>query len=130
VAGRKGAVANGKELETSVSALAISLGLDCKPQVKAGKRIWGAERRIDIVLTDPVTRKKLGVECKFQGVAGSVEEKIPATLRDIEYWPISGIVVIAGPGFSQNMVGYLLSTGRVVWRDDFEDWLKLFFSLA
>ncbi len=73
--------------------------------------------------------KILGVECKYQGTAGSAEEKIPATIHDIEYWPIPGIVVIDGPGFSENMKGFLMATGKAVWLDDLEDWLRLYFLL-
>jgi len=37
--------------------------------------------------------------------------------------------VIDGEGFSSNMQGYLMSTGKVVWFDDLSDWLKLYFAL-
>jgi hypothetical protein len=36
-------------------------------------------------------------------------------------------VVIEGEGFSANMQGYLMSTGKVVWFADLEDWLRLYF---
>lgn len=51
------------------------------------------------------------------------------TISDIAYWPIPGIVVIDGDAFSLNMRGYLMSTGKVVWFDDLEDWLRLYFGL-
>lgn len=129
MAGRATAVANGSELKLAVAALGTDLGLEARTEVKVGRRIWGAKRYIDVVLTLPATRLRLGVECKYQGVGGSVEEKIPATLRDIESWPIRGIVVIAGPGFSTNMLGYLISTGMVVELEDLSDWLRLYFGL-
>jgi hypothetical protein len=47
----------------------------------------------------------------------------------MEHWPIPGIVVIDGKGFSENMQGYLMSTGKVVWFSDLEDWLRLYFGL-
>ena len=71
----------------------------------------------------------LGIECKFQSGAGSAEEKIPATIEDIQAWPIRGIVVYAGEGFSANMQAYLLSTGKVVELDDLKTWLELYFGL-
>jgi hypothetical protein len=46
--------------------------------------------------------------------------------NDIEYWPIPGIVVIDGAGFSENMKGYLMSTGKAIWFSNLEDWLRLF----
>jgi len=119
----------GKDLETEVAALARSLGLETRMQVKVGRRLWGAERRIDIVLTEPVTRKRLGIECKFQAVAGTAEEKIPTTIQDIASWPIAGLVVFSGEGFSHAMKGFLVSSGRAVEYSDLESWLRLFFGL-
>jgi hypothetical protein len=91
--------------------------------------LWGAKRHIDVVLTHEKSGKKLGIECKFQGGGGTAEEKIPATIQDIGSWPIPGIVVIEGEGFSANMQGYLMSTGKVVWSEDLEDWLRLYFGV-
>ena len=68
------------------------------------------------------------MECKFQGVGGSAEERIPSVIEDLKQWPIPGLVVIAGSGFSKNMTGYLLSTGKVVWLEDLNDWLDLYFN--
>src|SRR5882724_4386764 len=108
------AVSNGKELAQAVTELAKQLGLEAKEQVKVARRIWGSERYIDVVLTDPNTHKRLGVECKFQEDQGSAEEKIPTTIDDISAWPIPGIVVFAGDGFSANMKSFLISTGKAV----------------
>jgi len=71
----------------------------------------------------------IGIECKFQGGGGSAEEKIPATVQDIEAWPIPGIIVFAGKGFSSNMRSFLYSTGKAVDLTDVEEWLRLFFGL-
>lgn len=127
--GRSTAVTNGEELKRAVVQLGQSLGLGAETEVKVGRRVWGAKRSIDVVLTHPSTRLRLGIECKYQGVGGSAEEKIPATIEDIQVWPIRGIVVITGPGFSENMRGYLLSTGTVVDFEDLQDWLSLYFGL-
>jgi hypothetical protein len=62
-------------------------------------------------------------------VTGTAEEKLPATVQDIAAWPIPGLVVFAGEGFSTNMRSYLYSTGKAVDLDDLEDWLKLFFGI-
>ncbi|MBI5531547.1 MAG: hypothetical protein HY898_02455 [Deltaproteobacteria bacterium] len=123
------AVASGDALVKSVAALAVSLGLEAREQFRAGKRIWGSERRIDVILTDPVTRRRLGVECKYQGTAGSAEEKIPTTLQDIAAWPIPGIVVFEGDGFSPNMRSFLIASGKAVSFSDLEPWLRLFFGM-
>jgi len=127
--GRGNAPRNGDELKFRVVDLAKKLELKADTEVTAARRLWGAQRRIDVVVTFEKTGKNLGIECKFQNSSGSAEEKIPSTIKDIESWPIPGIVVIDGEGFSTNMQGYLMATGKVVWFDDLEDWLKLYFAL-
>jgi len=129
MSGRALAVANGDGLAKAVVQLGRELGLEAIEQVKVARRIWGAERYIDVVLTHPQTRKTLGVECKFQAVRGTAEEKIPATIKDIEAWPIPGLVVFAGEGFTENMRCFLISTGRAVEFEEVTPWLCLFFGL-
>jgi hypothetical protein len=127
--GRATAVTPGNDLRRRVVEFGEGLSLVAKTEVKTGKRLWGAERRIDVVLTHVDSRKSLGVECKFQGGQGTAEEKIPTTIRDIDAWPIPGIVVIGGDGFSKNMRAYLYSTGKAVDIEDLKEWLKLYFGL-
>jgi len=127
--GRATAVANGEELARAVAQLGRELGLESTEQVRVARRIWGAERYIDVVLTQGTTRKTLGLECKFQAVRGTAEEKIPATIKDIEAWPIPGLVVFAGEGFTQNMRSFLISTGKAVEFEELQPWLCLFFGL-
>jgi hypothetical protein len=123
------AVTNGAELVKAVAELAHDLGLDSQEQVCVARRIWGAVRRIDLVLTHPQTRKAIGIECKFQSVPGTAEEKIPSVINDIAAWPIPGLVVFAGAGFTQNMKMFLISTGKAVEFCDLRPWLCLFFGL-
>lgn len=127
--GRATAVKGGTDFEARVAAIATSLGLEVERQVKVGRRIWGAERRIDIIVKDRTTRNSLGIECKFQKDSGSAEEKIPAVIQDISAWPIRGIVVFGGEGFSGRIKAYLLSTGKAMEIEDLEIWLKLYFGL-
>jgi hypothetical protein len=127
--GRATAVTNGDQLVTDVLTLAHELGLSTRTQVRVARRIWGAVRKIDVVLTHPETRRTLGLECKFQGVQGTAEEKIPSTIQDIAAWPIPGIVVFAGEGFSPNMVSFLIATGKAVELEDLRAWLALYFGL-
>lgn len=127
--GRAQASSSGRDLVNQVKELGQHLGLNVRTEVRVGRRLWGAVRRIDVVITDPANRRTLGVECKFQGGAGSAEEKIPATVSDIAAWPIPGIVVIGGSGFSSNMRQFLISTGKAVELSDLEDWLRLYFGL-
>lgn len=127
--GRARAVASGYDIEAAVALLAESLGLEARRQFRVGRRVWGAVRVIDVVLRHPDTRETLGIECKYQGSTGSAEEKIPSTVLDIAAWPIAGIIVFAGEGFSANMRSYLYSTGKAVDLEDLEMWLRLFFGL-
>lgn len=129
MAGTGTAPHSGRELQEKVVELAEKLGLKAKTEVTAARRLWGSKRRIDVVVVQEETGKNLGIECKYQRTSGTAEEKIPATIEDIESWPIPGIVVIHGKGFSSNMQGYLMATGKVIWFDDFEDWLRLYFAL-
>jgi hypothetical protein len=128
--GNASSVHNGNSLRDAVARTGTSLGLECSTEVYVGRRIWGAQRKVDVVLTEPATRRRLGVECKFQGTGGSAEEKIPATIEDIRSWPIDGLVVFAGAGFSSNMRAFLLSTGKAVDFEDLEVWLRFYFGLA
>ena len=129
MAGKSKAVDSGNKLRDEVAALASGLGLTVEIEVSVGRRIWGAKRRIDVVLKLPETRVSLGIECKYQGVSCSAEEKITATIQDIKVWPIRGIVVYAGTGFSKNMESYLLSTGMAMELSELECWLTLYFGL-
>ena len=129
MAGRQTAVENGDELVRAVVTQGRELGLEVAEQFRVGRRLWGAVRKIDIILVHPQTRKTLGLECKCQAVAGSAEEKVPSTVQDIAAWPIPGIVVFAGEGFSENMKNYLISSGKAVALEDLGPWLCLFFGL-
>jgi hypothetical protein len=129
MAGLETAVTNGQQLVQVIVELGTSLGLEVAEQVRVGRRLWGAVRKIDVVLIHPDTRKTLGIECKCQAVPGTAEEKIPSTIQDIGAWPIPGIVVFAGPGFSDNVRNYLIASGKAVALEDVRPWLSLFFGL-
>jgi hypothetical protein len=129
MAGKNLAVESGAELVSRVAELSTLLDLEVHKQFELGRRLWGAKRLIDVVLIHKQTRKALGIECKVQNVGGTAEEKLPATILDIESWPMSGLIVFAGVGFSPNMKAYLLSTGKAVEYDSLEPWLRLYFGL-
>jgi hypothetical protein len=127
--GQAKAIASGDNLVQEVVGLAKALGLEAHTEFKMGRRIWGAERRIDIVLTNPADGKRIGIECKYQGVQGSAEEKIPSTIQDMDAWPIRGVVAFAGDGLSTNMKAFLLASGKAVHLSDLKPYLQLFFGL-
>ena len=127
--GKDKASKSGQSLEKAVKDLAENRGLEVRRQFKLGRRLWGAERRIDLILRDSGSEKTLGIECKAQETPGTAQEKIPATLADIQAWPIPGLVVFSGVGFTDDMKAFLIASGRAVELRDLEPWLRLFFSL-
>ncbi len=129
MAGGAKAVQSGDDLVKAVAALGKKLRLEAKEQYKVGRRLWGANRNIDVVMRNPQNGKTLGIECKYQSKGGTTEEKIPTTIQDIRAWPIDGIVVFTGQGFTENMKSFLISTGKAVEFDDLEPWLRLYFVL-
>jgi hypothetical protein len=129
MAGKATAYRAGDKLAKQVVHTAAGLGLIAREQFKCGRRIWGAERRIDVILTEPESRKRLGVECKAQDSPGTAEEKIVATIQDMDAWPIAGLLVFSGPGFSEKMKSFMIASGKAVDFEDLEPWLRLFFGL-
>ena len=127
--GRSRSTSAGTEFREKVAELATSLRLTVDRDVEVGRRLWGSKRRVDLILTEPESGQRLGIECKYQRTAGTAQEKIPAALADIESWPIKGIVAYDGPGFSTNMKAYLDSTGKAIAFGDLDVWLRLYFGL-
>ena len=130
MAAAKVAIKDGNDLVSKIVELGKKLGLETKEEYNVAKRIWGANRNIDVILLEPKTRKVLGIECKYQKTSGTIEEKLPATIEDIKAWPINGIVVYGGEGITENMKSYLVSTGKALEFDELESWLKLYFGLS
>jgi hypothetical protein len=130
MAAAKVVIKDGNDLVSKIVELGKKLGLETREEYNVAKRIWGANRNIDVILLDPQTRKVLGIECKYQKTSGTIEEKLPATIEDIKAWPINGIVVYGGEGITENMKSYLVSTGKALEFEELESWLKLYFGLA
>ncbi len=120
---------SGAELERAVAQVGEALGLEVERQVVMGDRIWGTRRHVDVVLSKPDTERMLGIECKFQQSRGTAEEKIPLTVEDLEDWPIRGIVVLHGDGFSRDFKPFLKGRGRIVEFKRLAEWLRFYFRL-
>lgn len=129
MAGKSTAYRAGDKLAKEVVQIAQGLSLQTREQFRCGRRIWGAERKIDVIVTEPNSRKRLGIECKAQDSKGTAEEKIVATIQDMAAWPISGLLVFSGEGFSDKMRSFMIASGKAVEREDLESWLRLFFGL-
>jgi len=82
-------------------------GLVVYREVSLGKSIIGKNRRIDIFAVHEESRRVIAIECKFQSVAGTADEKIPYALKDLEALQIPAYVAYAGDGFSQGVLHML-----------------------
>lgn len=122
-------IRSGAELERAVAEVGEALGLEVETQVAMGDRIWGSRRHVDVVLRKPDSERMIGIECKYQRVSGSAEEKIPLTVEDMEDWPIRGIVVLHGEGFSRDFKPFLKGRGRIVEYARLVEWLRFYFRL-
>jgi hypothetical protein len=73
-------------------------------EVALGKTIIGKNRQLDILALRKSDQCALGLECKYQHVSGTTDEKIPYALLDLEALWIPGCLVYAGDGWSQGVL--------------------------
>jgi len=85
---------------TYVSRRFAPRGLQVYREVRVGKTIIGKNRCIDIFCVSGDGREAFAIECKFQDSQGTVDEKIPYALDDLQALPMAGCVAYAGRGFS------------------------------
>ncbi len=90
-------------------------GLLVYREVSLGKSIIGKNRKIDILAVHTASSRALGIECKFQGTAGTADEKIPYTLQDLEAMHVPAFVAYAGSGFSVGVTHMLESHKRAAY---------------
>jgi hypothetical protein len=90
-------------------------GLVAYREISLGKSIIGKNRRIDVFLVHEPTQRALAIECKYQGTQGTVDEKIPYTLQDMEALRVPGAVVYAGDGFSEGVIHMLQASPMAVY---------------
>jgi hypothetical protein len=118
----------GAAFEAEVAVVIQQLGLSYLRQVKMGVSILGRRRVADFLVYDRAG-KSLGIECKYQQTAGSAEDKLVHTITDFDARPVKHILVFGGEGFSKNVRGYLLSTGKAIELDQLRNYLVLYFGL-
>lgn len=73
-------------------------------EVSLGKTIIGKDRRVDVFAVHRPSRQALAIECKFQGSQGTVDEKIPYALGDLEAMRVPGCLAYAGDGWSRGIL--------------------------
>lgn len=82
-------------------------GLVVYREVNLGKTIIGKDRQIDVFVVRPSDQKAIAIECKFQDVQGTADEKIPYALDDLAALWVPGILVYAGRGWSRGVLHQL-----------------------
>ncbi|HVZ20555.1 MAG TPA: PD-(D/E)XK nuclease superfamily protein [Vicinamibacterales bacterium] len=80
-------------------------------EVKVGKTIIAKNRCIDIFCVGGDGARAFAIECKFQDSQGTVDEKIPYALDDLQALPIAGCIAYAGGGFSSGVL-HMLAASR------------------
>jgi hypothetical protein len=73
-------------------------------EVSLGKTVIGKDRYIDVFVVRHEDRKALAIECKYQDTQGTVDEKIPYALQDLEALWVPGVLVYAGKGWSKGVM--------------------------
>ena len=102
-----------------------SRGVGVYTEVNLGTSVIGKRRRVDlVVLVRPALiqvespasstdwardAKCLAIECKFQDVSGTADEKIPYALEDLSSLRVPGCLVYAGKGWSEGVLHLLRS---------------------
>jgi hypothetical protein len=69
-------------------------------EISVGKTIIGKNRRIDVFCVCEASNKAFAIECKYQESEGTVDEKVPYALDDLQALPMAGCIAYAGRGFS------------------------------
>lgn len=87
-------------------------GLKVYREVNVGKTVIGKNRRLDLFVVDERSGIALAVECKFQDSPGTVDEKIPYTLQDMEAMGMPVCLAYAGGGFSEGIL-HMLEASRI-----------------
>lgn len=79
-------------------------GLVVYCEISLGKTVIGKDRCIDVFVVRPEDRKAIAIECKYQDSLGTVDEKIPYALQDLEALWVPGCLVYAGRGWSKGVL--------------------------
>jgi hypothetical protein len=79
-------------------------GLVVYVEIALGKTVIGKDRFIDVFVVRPDDRKAVAIECKYQDSLGTVDEKIPYALADLEALWVPGVLAYAGKGWSRGVM--------------------------
>lgn len=76
-------------------------------EIVLGKTIIGKNRHIDIFVLHAESGSALAIECKYQDSVGTVDEKIPYAIQDMEAMGMPVCLAYAGSGFSLGILHML-----------------------
>lgn len=82
-------------------------GIAVYEEVKIGKTMVGKQRGVDVFVVHETRQLALAIECKYQEVQGTADEKIPFALSNMDALPMPACVVYAGNGFSAGILHLL-----------------------
>lgn len=82
-------------------------GLTVYREVAMGKTIIGKNRQLDILVLHQASSRVLAIECKYQDTLGTVDEKIPYAIQDMEAMGVPVCLTYAGKGFSSGILHML-----------------------
>jgi hypothetical protein len=84
-------------------------------EIRIGKTIIGKDRCIDIFCLSETDNKAFAIECKYQDSQGTVDEKIPYALDDLQALPMRACIAYAGTGFSQGVLHMLRASSQAAY---------------
>jgi hypothetical protein len=82
-------------------------GLKVYREVSMGKTIIGKNRQLDILVIHEQSSTVLAIECKYQDTLGTVDEKIPYAIQDMQAMGTPVCLTYAGKGFSSGILHML-----------------------
>lgn len=101
---------SGKEYADLVASYILknfgARGLTVYREVSMGKTIIGKNRHVDILVIHE-SQTVLAIECKYQDTLGTVDEKIPYAIQDMQAMGVPVCLVYAGNGFSSGILHML-----------------------
>jgi hypothetical protein len=102
---------SGKEYADLVASYILknfgARGLTVYREVSMGKTIIGKNRHLDILVLREATSTVLAIECKYQDTLGTVDEKIPYAIQDMQAMGVPVCLAYAGSGFSSGILHML-----------------------
>jgi hypothetical protein len=82
-------------------------GVTVYREISLGKTIIGKNRHVDIFVLHAESDRALAIECKYQDSYGTVDEKIPYAIQDMQAMGMPVCLAYAGSGFSDGILHML-----------------------